>query len=215
MNEYDGRGRSGDERRLRPEKERLLGCSPRYIYASRRFLLRETRLFSFHPQSTKSRLGSFTVGSAEPEEEAFSMVRKSEAAILKAKAKAKSKAHKEEVVLKARAKAEAEAAVRRAKAEAAKEAGVVKACCCGSDDDDVPYDKVYHDSDAEEDSDTIMARIVARWDIFMEEEARFPDQKYDPNNKNQVCLPVQRTGDASPDSDDEHEYYLRKFGMMK
>ena len=127
------------------------------------------------------------------------MVRKPEAAILKAKAKAKSKAHKEEVVLKARAKAEAEAAVRRAKAEAA----------------NVPYDKVYHDSDAEEDSDTIMARIVARWDIFMEEEARFPDQKYDPNNKNQVCLPVQRTGDASPDSDDEHEYYLRKFGMMK
>ncbi|EMS47559.1 hypothetical protein TRIUR3_10360 [Triticum urartu] len=146
--------------------------------------------------------------------EAFFMVRI--AAILKAKAKAK--AHKEEVYLKARAKAEAEAAVRRAKAEAAKEAGVVKACCCGSDDDDVPYDKLYHDSDAEEDHETIMARIVARWDIFMkEEEARFPDQKYDPNKKHQVCLPVQRTGDASAssDSDDGHEYYLRKFGMMK
>ncbi|XBI68004.1 hypothetical protein VPH35_047267 [Triticum aestivum] len=117
-------------------------------------------------------------------------------------------------ILKARAKAEAEAAVRRAKAEA----GVVKACCCGSDDDDVPYDKLYHDSDAEEDHETIMARIVARWDIFMkEEEARFPDQKYDPNKKHQVCLPVQRTGDASAssNSDDGHEYYLRKFGMMK
>ena len=127
------------------------------------------------------------------------------AAILKAKAKAK-------------AEAEAEAAVCKAKAEAAKEAGVVKACCCGEDDDDVPYDKLYHDSDAEEDHETIMARIVARWDIFMkEEEARFPDQKYDPNKKHQVCLPVQRTGDASAssNSDDGHEYYLRKFGMMK
>lgn len=137
-------------------------------------------------------------------EEAFTVRAEPEAAILKAK----SKAHKEEVVRKAKAKAEAEAAVRKAKAEAAKEAGVIKARCCGSDEDDVPYDKVYHDSDAEEDNDTIMARIVARWDIFMEEEkARFPDQKY------RVYLPGERTGDESSDSDDEHEYYLRKFGM--
>ncbi|KAF7055027.1 hypothetical protein CFC21_062602 [Triticum aestivum] len=150
---------------------------------------------------------------AEPEAAIFkakSMADNEEVSSLKAKtkAKAKSKADKEEVIRKAKAKAEAEAEIRKAKAEAAKEAGVIKACCCGSDDDDVPYDKVYHDSDAEEDNDTIMARIVARWDIFMEEEkARFPDQTY------RVYLPGERTGDESSDSDDEHEYYLRKFGM--
>ncbi|VAH84308.1 unnamed protein product [Triticum turgidum subsp. durum] len=195
MNEYDERGQSGDESRVRPEAAPGLFAWT-YIRQPRPPLppvvQRERDREIPNPQNPNP----------PGEEEAFFMVRKEpDAAILKAKAMAKSKADKQqEVVRKAKAKAEAEAAVRKAKAEA----GVFKACCCGSDEDDVPYDKVYHDSDAEED------RIVARWDIFMEEEkARFPDQKY------RVYLPGERTGDESSDSDDEHEYYLRKFGMMK
>ncbi|KAM3279257.1 hypothetical protein ACQJBY_046523 [Aegilops geniculata] len=141
-----------------------------------------------------------------------------EKASLKAKAKAEKeaevlKAHAEEeaAILKAKAEAEKEGAI-KAKAKAAKEERIIKAnCCCGSDEDDVPYGKLCHDSDSEEDPDIIMSRIVERWDLFIEEEkVRFPGLKFGDSCEREYTgdsYQREHTGDDQEDSDDEQYYH--------
>jgi hypothetical protein len=109
-------------------------------------------------------------------------------------------------------------AIVKARAEEEKEEGIVKASCCGSDEHDVPYEKLCNsDDDLDGDPETFMARIVARWDAFIkEEEARFPGIKY------RVYYPGEYTGDETSDSDirsmmsrSTTAASLRRLGMVR
>uniref|UniRef100_A0A8I6YMT8 Uncharacterized protein n=1 Tax=Hordeum vulgare subsp. vulgare TaxID=112509 RepID=A0A8I6YMT8_HORVV len=149
---------------------------------------------------------------------ATSKVGKEEASL-----KAKAKAEKESAVLKTKAETEAEEAIVKAEAEkeeaiikaqaeAEKEEGIIEAnCCCGSNEDDAPYDKLWHDSDTEEDPDIIMAKTVERWDLFIkEQEARFPHLQYGDSCPREYTVDDQEgSADDQEGSDHDEQYYHR------
>ncbi|KAI4985848.1 hypothetical protein ZWY2020_018478 [Hordeum vulgare] len=135
--------------------------------------------------------------------------------------KAKAKAEKESAVLKTKAETEAEEAIVKAEAkkeeaiikaqaEAEKEEGIIEAnCCCGSNEEDAPYDKLWHDSDTEEDPDIIMAKTVERWDLFIkEQEARFPHLQYGDSCPREYTVDDQEgSADDQEGSDHDEQYY--------